>query len=180
MRIVYVNITRPHQYNNNTRPHQLHWGDQECGHYIIYVVCSITCMYMWGYFSLCSPPSFVLAPHHSIIPPSLPPSLPPFLLSSLPFLPSSLLFPRSISSSSSLLLHSLPPSLPTGHRTYISYVYTEYTYHNVVMRLFVHLLLKAVKTSPSSRPRRQERSWSLERDMYGTENGTGLRGRGWR
>jgi hypothetical protein len=55
-----------------------------------------------------------------------------------------------------------------GHRTYMAYMYMEYTYNNLVMRLFTHLLLESLRRG---RRKRTAAPTSLEGDSSGTSGG---------
>ena len=70
------------------------------------------------------------------IPPSLPPSFPPTF-------PPPSVSPSHLPSSLPLSLPSSFPSI-SGHKSFIGYLYLEYTYNNPVVNMFVKLMTDAV------------------------------------
>ena len=71
-----------------------------------------------------------------------------------------------------LLLCALSPA--TGNRTFIGYMYMEYTYNNAVVRVFVKLLQESVEKKIKERGRIRDTSmWTLQwrSSLGGLEDG---------
>ena len=61
-----------------------------------------------------------------------------------------------------------------GHRTYMAYMYMEYTYNNLIVRLFVHRLLESLHKRRQYRQRATQRP--LSSAVFDWRNGSRERG----